>query len=241
MAWPTAADVLNAAARELGLASSDVTDPYASSDANVLQLTTLLNKLGEELLRDYQWSHLETEYTFSTAASTSSYAMPSGFGRLINGTGWNRTRRWPLLGPLDSQQWQQLQATTTANFVSQAFRLKGLTLYLYPTPTSVETVALEYVSRFWVMPSGQTSPTTETASAYTDTLYFDRRVLIDGLKVHFLRAKGFDTTAALEDFRNAIARAQGSDGAAGTLVVGGCAGGLHLLDWRNVPETGYGT
>jgi hypothetical protein len=240
MAWPTGAEVLNAAARELGLASSDVTDPYASSDTHYLQLTSLLQKLGEELLRDFQWSHLETEYTFSTSNGDNSYDLPAGFFRLVNGTCWNRTQQESLLGPLNAQQWQQLQGSATAELVSQAFRVKGLTLYLYPTPTATETVALEYVSRYWVAESGQSSPNTETADAYTDTLYFDRRLLVAGLKLAFARAKGFDTLALQQDYDAALARAQGGDGAAPVLSVDGGGGGVHLLDWHNIPETGFG-
>lgn len=242
MAWPDASDVISAAARELGLVSADIADPYASSDDNVLQLCVLLNRLGQDLLRDYQWSHLELEHTFSTADGDDDYDVPLGFWRIINGTAWNRTQTQPLLGPLSAQQWQQLQGSSTASLTSQAFRLQGLTMYLYPTPSAVETVAYEYVSRYWVVAAGASRvspPDSETASVSEAILHFDRRVLIDGLRWYFTRGKGFDSSGPQDDFMRAVARAQGGDGAAPVLSLSGSSG-VHLLDGCNVPETGFG-
>ncbi len=241
MAYPTSADVISAAARELGLVTADIADPFGSTDNNVLQLCVLLNRLGQDLLRDFPWSYLQTEHTFPTVASTADYSMPSGFARIADGTAWNRTQQWPLLGPLNGQQWQRLQANAVNGLISPAFRLKGLTLTLYPTPSAVETVALEYVSRFWVaVTATPTAPSQESTTVATDVLFFDRRLLVDGLRLNFLGAKGFDTSRAQMDFDKSLARAQGGDGAAPALSLSGGSGGVHFLDGHNVPETGYG-
>jgi hypothetical protein len=113
-AWPTVASAINDAATELGLIQADIGDPYAATDPNVLQLLRLLKSAGRELAKRRKWTHLIKEYTFNLATNTQSYTIPSDFGSMIDDSGWDRSTRFPLTGPLDSQDWQFLQATPVA-------------------------------------------------------------------------------------------------------------------------------
>jgi hypothetical protein len=241
MAWDTALNILNDSAKGLGLISAALTDPFANTNPNIVQLCQLLNDLGQDLLRDYSWSHLRKEYTFSTANGTASYALPTDLARVVDQTAWNRTQQMPMRGPVNGQQWQQLQAGLVSFTLPGAFRIFGDLFYIYSTPTAIETIAYEYQSRYWVKPTGQSSPTSESTTAYQDTLYFDRRVLVTGLKLYFRRAKGFDSTAAQDEFTRAVERAMENDSAAPVLSLNGGTGGMRLLDGLNVPETGFGS
>jgi hypothetical protein len=148
----------------------------------------------------------------------------------------------PLLGPANGQQWQLFKALTSTGTVGKFFRLFGGLFYLHPTPTAIETLAYEYQSSYWVQEDGETTRTAAAPTDKDDTLHFDRRLLVTGLKVAFLRAKGFDSTAAQDDFDKALARAQGSDGAAPTLSLNGARASLtRMLDGGNLPDTGFGS
>ncbi|RKH08997.1 hypothetical protein D7X74_30405 [Corallococcus sp. CA047B] len=242
MAWDNAASVLNDAAVELGLIPADLADPYDSVDSNMTQLCRLLKSAGQDLARDYAWTHLQKEYSFNTVASTGSYALPPDYDRLIDQTGWNRNSLIPLQGPLAAQGWQVLKALVSTGAVGLWFRIVGDQLSLMPVPISAQSLAYEYVSRYWVRPFDQTSPTTDTPTDGNDVLYFDRRLLVCAVKLAFKRAKGFDSTAAQEDFEKALARAQGGDGAAPVLSLNGCrVGPERLLNGVNTPDTGFGT
>lgn len=240
-AWDTSANIISQAARELALVSATISDPYASTDANVLQLCALLQGLGQDLLRDHQWSHLQTTHTFNTVNGTAAYALPTDYDRTIDQTHWNRDADRPLVGPTGPQGWQYLQAVSVSSAVGQWFRVFNDQVNIYPTPTSAQTVAFEYVSRYWVKESGQSAPNTDLADAATDTLYFDKRLLVAGLKLAYLEAKGFATAAAQKAYDAALSRAQGGDGAAPVLNLSGNGEGVRLLDWRNAPDTGYGS
>lgn len=242
MAFDSAANILNDAAVELGLISTDVADPYASTDANIIQLRRLLKGVGQDLARDHQWSHLQKEHTFTTVNGTSEYDLPEDFHRLIDQTQYNRTRQERLDGPLSAQGWQYLQALTAAGTVEFWFRVKGLKFILYPTPTTAFDMALEYISTWWVQPNDEVIPVTETPFQATNLLCFDRRLLVCGVKLAFQRAKGFDSTAAQADFDEALARARGGDGAAPVLSLN--ARGVlaqRLVGPGNLPDTGYGS
>lgn len=241
MAWDTAANILNDAAVELSLISADLDNPYASTEPNVLLLCRLLKSAGQDLARDFAWTHLQREYTFATVAGQGTYPLPPDFDRLMDQTAWNRTGVMPLQGPLAAQGWQVLRALVSTGAVGMWFRIVGNLVQLQPVPGSEQNLSYEYVSRYWVQPEGQTAPSSDTPSAGTDTLLFDRRLLVTALKLAFRKAKGFDTSAAQADYEDARARAQGGDGAAPVLSLNGrCLGPERLLNGVNVPETGFG-
>lgn len=242
MAWDTADNIINDAAVELALLSSNLADPFDSTDQNIVLLCRLMKGLGQDLLRDFPWSHLQKTHTFSTSNGTAAYALPADYDRNIDLTYWNRTATLPLAGPVSGPSWQWLKAHTSTGTAYKIFRIFNDELNLHPTPTATETIAFEYISRYWVKETGQSAPNTEIADDGADTLYFDRRLLVAGLKLYFLRARGFDSSAAQLEYEDALARAQGKDGAAPVLNLNGFSVYPdRLLNASNFPDTGYGS
>jgi len=242
VAWDTAGNIINDAAVELALRTSDMADPYASTDQGVALLCRLLKGLGQDMARDYQWTHLQKQHVFNLVPGTDTYPLPADYGRNTDQTQWNRTQRMPMLGPLSAQGWQLLQSLTSAGVVDVYFRTMGNTFVVYPTPQSADTVAYEYISSHWVQPGNQSTPTTDVPTDTNDILWFDRRLLVLGLKWAWLEAKSLPQAAAAENaYRSALARAQGGDGAAPVLSLNRQPFAANrMLDAANVPETGWG-
>jgi hypothetical protein len=238
MQTATAAQVINAAALELGLISADVADPFASTDENLLQLCALLNRLGKTLARDRAWTQLTQEYTFPTVDGTADYALPTDFQRFKDTTAWNRTSALPLV-PFNSQNWQMVKAASAQGFVDKPMRIWKNRLYLYPTPSAAETIAFEYVSTYWVVGAGSSPDSTETDDP-DDVLWFDEALLVSGLKLLHLRAKGEDWTAAQSEYDTVYRAVSGADGVA-PILSAVSSGTPNLIDERNLPETGYGS
>lgn len=237
MRLDTALNVLNDAMLEAGIVSTAVADPFSSTEVNVVSMRYLLKALGEELVRRRKWSHLEKTYTFSTANGTGDYALPTDFMGMSQDTHWNRSTTMPLAGPLGGPGWQVLKSASVINPTSYYFRVYGSRLYLHPVPTAAETVAYEYSSSYWVQPTGQTTPTAEAPTASTDTLWFDRHLLVRGLKVKWHELTGMSTAASREDYERALAAAEGNDGARPA---------LHLAPQPSrrmprLPDTNWGT
>jgi len=299
MSWPTFATVVSAAGQELGLFVSAVADPFASTDRNVLQLNALLNKLGRQLARRYQWSQLERTHYFPAVVGQNHYPLPSDYSRLISGTIWNRTTTWKSTEGASPQLWRALKDSAIASSAWAILRITGNRFWIHPEPTSADVFAFEYQSLNWVESGNQTwaadtaytvgeyvlassvlyvcvtagtsasapatgpsgtgdtiadgtavwdfvgeagvfAPTLEVSATKTDALWFDKDLLVAGLKLEFKTAKGFDTAAAVEEFNQALSAARGGDGMPTPLRVGGNQPGLHLIDKSNIPETGYG-
>jgi hypothetical protein len=240
MDFTTADNILNDAAVELGIAAADVADPYGSLNQNIIHLRRLLKRVGRRLCRARDWTHQVREYTFPTVASTASYALPTDYARMRDGTHWNRTLSSPLDAPVESAEWQELKAQTASSGVFKRFRVWQGLFWLDPTPTGIETIAYEYSSNLWVVPTGATWPTacTNIPTLYTDTLRFDEDLLVAALKLAWKEAKGQDTSAVLEDFQQAWSAVAGGDGARPILSL---SGGSSFVPCRpRLPDTGWG-
>lgn len=238
-AWDTVAEIVSDTAIELGLISTALTDPYASTDPNILQLLALLKSGGRKLARMRGWTHLQKEYTFATVASTATYALPSDFKDMIPQTGWNRTTVWPT-DPISPQRWQYLKAVPVTSTLYVEFRQQGGQIVITPTPTSAQTIAYEYLSTSWVKPTGQTTPTSDMTAVATDVVCFDNLLAVTMLKVAYLRAKKMDYSAEQEDYESALAQAKSADATAPVLDLSGSSE-TPLLGYYNLPDTGYGS
>jgi hypothetical protein len=245
--YDTVANVVSDAAIELGLVSAAIADPYGSSNAHILLLNALLKGLGQDMHRGYDWQQLLVTATlslsggFQTLDSSGMYFdLPAGFDRMLNETQWNRTTRFPLAGPVSPQGWEMLKAIAVAAVVYLPYRIVGDQICFNITATQTATIAYEYVSRYWVQPAAQLSPTAETPTLKDDVLYFDRRLLVQGLKYRFKSAKGFDVAAAKAEFDDALEAAKANNIPAATLSLNGPQE-PRMLDRSNLPDTGYGS
>lgn len=243
--YDTADDVVNAAAVECGLtASSDV---FASSDAAFIQLRTMLTNVGRELLGLYQWNRMVKEYSITTAVppDTGNYDLPEDFGWFIDQTGWTPTNAGlglPLGGPLSEQDWAYLVNTNLASstiFVSFKLSEGQFQVLPQPPPDGID-INFKYVSRWWVATAA--APTTlakDQVTANDDVVLYEPILIVKLLKLRFLEAKGFDTTAASTQFHSVFMQWTGKDVSAPVLN----AARMRLfpyLGWRNIPETNYG-
>ena len=246
MSNDTAGQIINDALVEVGLSSS--TDPFADSDSNVQQMCTFLKTLGREITHQHNWTILRKEYTFVTVQGTSSYAMPSDFHEMYDQTGWNRTNRLPLGGPLSAQEWQYLKSRLAGVVFTVLFRPMDGMMYLYPdtnTPGGY-TIAYEYKSDgCWkVAVGGGNYVYRDYPSDSSDICLFDTLMMSRGLKLAWLKAHAFDTTSAQQDFEQALMFTKGQDSFVPVLNLTrptALRGVDVMLGQQSVPITGFGT
>ena len=239
--YETAAQAIQQAALECGLVSG--TNPYVSSDPAIVQMVGLLNSCGRELLTMREWQRMIVSYTITVAAGdTGFYNLPADYQRHIDQTDWNPSNRLPLGGPLTAQDYTYLLATNLASStIYISFREKDGQFVILPQPPPVgQVITFEYISRYWVALAG--APTVlaqDTATAPDNVIMFDPLLIQKLLKLRFKEAKGFDTTAASQQFNNAIMSFGGQDKSAPVLSAARSRG-FPYIDDRNVPETNYG-
>lgn len=237
--YRTAGEVINSCAVELGLSS--VVDPFGSNDKNFKQLTELLNLAGEELLTMNVWQQFIKEHSLTTAAGDSGeYDLPDDFLYMIDQTGWDFTREFPLIGPLTDAQWKWLEGSgVVTGTVYLSFRIAAGKFSMQPQPPPQGlTVKFEYVSKNWVILSDATSA--ERCVASGDVPQYDAMLLRKFLKFKWLEAKGFDTTSAAGQLQAQFNSVVGNARSAPVVNLSRNSGFPYLDPLRNFPDRNYG-
>lgn len=244
MAFETAQEIVNAAASECGLIA--ITDLFASTDPAFIQLRNILNTAGQELLSLHQWQKMVKEHSVTTAVppDTGNYDLPADFAYIIDQTGWSPLEGGsglPLGGPLSEQDWAYLVNTNLASStVYVSFKLSQGQFQVLPQPPPTGIVLnFRYISRYWVALTGSTTGTKSAATLNTDVILFEPILIKKFLKLRFLEAKGFDTTAAVAQFLNMFNMWTGKDIAAPVLNLARMRI-FPYLGYRNIPESRYG-
>lgn len=143
-----------------------------STDNNFILLKALMNEAAQSIRDEYSWPELQREYTFDLATSTESYILPGDYDRTLSETWWNRTQRWPLIGPMTPQDWQLYKSGLITQIPRQRFRVKYWAtkqFFIDPTPTSSEngqTCVYEYITRTVFRPKTWVASTSWTGLSY---------------------------------------------------------------------------
>lgn len=135
--------------------------------------------------------------TVDLTLSQVQYDLPSDWSSQIPQTEWDRTNRWPLMGPQSAQDWQSFKSGIVYAGPRERFRILGQTITINPMPPDGLVFAFEYISNGWVNSSGTYLNAFATDS---DTTIFEDTLLITGLKAQWKAAKGFDNTYDLAEF-----------------------------------------
>jgi hypothetical protein len=202
--------ILQDAADRIGLVRP--TSAVGASDHQVRQMLSLANQVGQALLlrHDWQWSVKETIFT-ATATETQTGALPSDMLRIIPKSFWNRTADRRVDGPVSAQRWQAVQSGLVVQ-PWDSFRIRGNSLIMSPVPTAGDVMAYEYVSKYWCMGAGETTPDQETWAADTDTSIWPDELHVLGVVWRYQKARGLEYGETFRDFEVMLAQLIGNDG-----------------------------
>ena len=239
----TANDIINRVAVEVGLPKSG--DPVGDPDVLYQQLTELLTASGQELVELHPWQVLKQEFQLTTTgADSGTYPLPADFSYMIDQTGWEHTNRVMVSGPLTSQDWTYLAGRNlVSSSIYVSFRLFDNEFQVYPDDPVPEglDINFEYIGRNWV--KRQTEPVTydDVVTTGDDLVLYEPILIRKFLKCKFLESKGFDATAARQEFENMFGSRTGKDTGAKLLNAGKVGRGYpYLHPYASTPDTGYG-
>lgn len=230
--------LISDAAIELGLASEPIADPYGSDSVPILQLLALLKSLGQDLQRSFDWSQLQTEGTFVTDG-VNVFSLPDDFDRFCDETAWNRANVTQAAA-IGAQDWQHLKARTATGLLSLQYRLQGSKIKVQPTSDTGNTVYYEYMTAYWVQSAASvvalTGPDKDAPTVATDLVWFDRRLIVTGLKSRWLQDRGYPAQAAETQYQAALSAAKTATPASPIDLTSGRA----KLVMGSTPDTGWG-
>lgn len=182
MEFVSAGSIVQQAAQQLGLAGAAyadgtvITDPYSSADINIVRLRSLLGTLGQRLRAERQWGFFRQSYVFNTIMGQGDYSLPPDYDRYIDQTGWNRTNRLPLGGPISAQDRAVLKALLVNVTFTVLFDTFGGQFQAYPDNTVLPggfLLAFEYQMLNWVVQGPVTYSRTKA------TVYVTNQVVLD--------------------------------------------------------------
>jgi hypothetical protein len=181
----------------------------------------------------------------STATGTTSaltfykvnYDLPSDWLKQTPNTEWDRTNRWPLLGPKSAQEWAYLKGGIVSAGPRMRYRIMGDKFELNPNPAADKNLSFEYISKNWVESSAGTGKTKFTAD--DDVHVFDDHLLVLGLKLRWLMSKGLAYDWVYAEYMDRLNKLQAQNKSAPILSLAPATQSI-LLGVGNLPETGYG-
>lgn len=207
-----------------------------STDAQVIQLLTLANVAGRDLAQSYDWEAITEERIFVTvAATTQPSAFVGDFDHFIANSGFNRTTRRPINGPLTAAQWQAVQANPQLNSVYLMYNERQGAFNLSPAPPAGQTIAYAYVSINWAKSSLGVPQASFLAD--TDTSFLDESLISDSLCWRFLRAKGLSYAEEMQTYERNLDQQQARDG--GSTMLSIAPQGINLAR-ANLPDGNFG-
>lgn len=230
--------IIKQTASELGLPVP--VEGVTSKDQTSIQLVSLLNSAGYDLVFAYDWEDLTLPYTITTVADQEEYSLPSDYARLVNQTMWSDGGI--VSGPVSPQQWQVFKSANSSSGTSSRFRIRRNKILLDPIPASDgEELTFEYISDGWIQ--SYTSPGTYTNLIPSDqaTPIFDFFLMVKFLKLKMWQAKGFDTVGLTKDLDRLFIGLTSAKGATILSLNGGRVSGVDLqIEIPTVaPNTGF--
>jgi hypothetical protein len=214
----------------------------SNTDNTATQLLALANRVGEDLSAQAGtwggWPQLRKEYAVTLQPGVDNYPFPTDVQYLIPGTGWSRSYRWQLLGPLEAQEWQVLKSGISPAGPRTRYRIMAGAIYFDPVPASTQDVVFEYYSNAWCQSDAGIPQA--MFGADTDTFLLPEKLLVLGMKWRLLRAKGLDYAQEAKDYADALERELSRAGSARSLPLNAQGRGVGLLSNAQVPDSGYG-
>lgn len=223
-----------------GSAQVNVQDASALNDNWIIRgeglapFSRVVSKSGSSVTIDQP--ALASGTTLITCHQTG-YPLPADWHRQVPMTEWDRSKRWPVGGSRTPQVWAQYKSGIVYPGPWDMFRLIGNAFVVMPPPPSGLTFSFEYISKNWVVGSGNTAKPQPTED--TDQFIFSDALLMTGLKARWFDQHGIDSTIEKADFAGLLASAKGQDQSAAPLSISPAPASV-LLDSRSIPDGSWG-
>lgn len=130
-----------------------------------LRMLRLLNKAGQQLIKDHDWNALTDVETFTpTATQVQSSHPPSDYDRMTSQTEmWDINNQRRLVGPLGIPKWLRLVVDAQQS-IDKYWTLIGGKINILPVPATTDSFVYSYQSKNWVYASdGSTGKSEFTA------------------------------------------------------------------------------
>jgi len=165
----TLLQIVQDAARDVG---QPVPSLVASSNEETpRRMLRLLNKAGQQLIKDHDWSVLMDVETFTpTATQIQSSHPPADFDRFTSQTPmWDINNKRPMVGPLSIDKWLRVVVESTQQ-IDKFWAYINSQVNILPVPATTDSFVYSYQSKNWVLSSAAAPKAAFTADDDTPRL-----------------------------------------------------------------------
>lgn len=205
--------IISGAAQDIGLTAPSTV--ITNTDPTTQQLLQQCRTECFDLLRRYDWETLTKEANFTTVNAEQQVALSaigaSDFFRVIDGSMFNRTRHWQVIGPITPQEWQRKKASAAQVSIRNWVRIRGDYVLFFPNPTAGDSIYFEYISKNWCQSAALAAQADWAAD--TDTAFLNEEVIRLGTVWRFKKTKGLDYGEDFRTYELALEAIFGADGA----------------------------
>lgn len=236
----SALTIVNQVSGELGL--PQVTTLVGTTNTQAVQLLSMLNSAGNELMLYYPWQQFRKEWSITTLNGVGEYELPQDWDYAVDQTQWDRGNHWPLIGPKTAQEWAWLKGGLLAAAPRMRYRIYDNKFHLWPVPGADQTpetyhMSMEYVSKWWVSTTNTPDDIADATmiTADGDLACYEPWLLVKYLKYKFYELKGFNTAGVQGDFMRVFNALTGKDTGAPILSLAPRPMSQYLGPW-SVPD-----
>jgi len=138
------------------------------------------------------------------------------------------------------QAWMRLDIRNPRVVMSFLWQIRDDKLWIQSPPETAQRFAFMYISRGWIRDADSLTLYKNMGTKNGDYVLFDEYLVTLLARVKWQQMKGFDSSAAMADFRLNYENRKGRGKGAPVLNMAPRAGFPYIDVMRNVPDTGYG-
>lgn len=206
------------AAVEIG--QPNPTAVYGAAAPFARELALQANRVAQEIAKAHDWRALTTLGTLTGDGSTTSFALPADYDRMLKKTQVH-SHSWQNMGfssPRDLDQWLNMNDSGVTGTPGNWVLLGGRFQFTPAMPTG-ETARFYYQSKYYALATDNTT-TKPAFTIDTDMFRLSERVLALGIVYRWRVMKGYDASAASSQFAVALAEEIGADKGSRSLAIG---------------------
>lgn len=206
----TVLDVAKAVALKVGVEVPS--QLFAATDREYVEMRTLINEAATDLRDVYDWHLLRTINTVTGDGTSTSFALPSDYARMmVTASVWSSRYLWAMEHIVDTDRWLEY-LTLPYTQENGIWTIYGGEFHILAAMGSGETAKFFYISNLIVAPNSGSNKTAFTADDDTFRLSEKLLALLTVVKWRAQKQQAFDEDLALYniDLNATINRDSGS-------------------------------
>jgi hypothetical protein len=194
---------------------------FSSTDSFALELSVAANEAARAVMKAKEWNKLKTLATMTGDASTTSFALPADYDRMlvkgkVHSANWQNAS---FVKADDEDDWlysQDLELTGNPG----KWIILGGRFQVFPAMSASETARFYYISKYVVALTGSTTGSKATFTTDTDEFILSEEVLKLGIIWRWRANKRQEYAEDMTNFEIAIAEEMGADKGSNILTIG---------------------